>query len=273
MEFTLPDSVPLSSRSGHAFRRNAARLACVAAMQLGLMACAEQSEHDVAQVVCTDGVIGTFRTIELTQNSAELWQKLDAKEVVLTFDDGPHRSRTPEVLDVLAEHCVKATFFLRGDQAADHPKLVRRLTVAGHVVGAHGWAHGALLEMTPDEARADIEKSVVAITDALAASPATENVKVDLFRYPYTASSPELDEIVRELGLVPVTVHADGADWELSDPEAIVARVFEGLERSGDRGAILLHDPFKTSAAATRLLLTRLNEAGYRIVALHGGLG
>ena len=138
MEFTLPDSVPLRSRSGFDFSRNAARLACLAAMQLGLMACAEQSEPDVAEIICEDGAIGTFRTIELTENSVELWQKLEAREVVLTFDDGPHRSRTPEVLDVLAEQCVKATFFLRGDQAAAHPKLVRRIAVAGHVVGAHG---------------------------------------------------------------------------------------------------------------------------------------
>ena len=138
MEFTLPDSVPLRSRSGFDFSRNAARLACLAAMQLGLMACAEQSEPDVAEIICEDGAIGTFRTIELTENSVELWQKLEAREVVLTFDDGPHRSRTPEVLDVLAEQCVKATFFLRGDQAAAHPKLVRRISVAGHVVAGHG---------------------------------------------------------------------------------------------------------------------------------------
>src|SRR5437763_3855121 len=64
--------------------------------------------------------------------------------VALTFDDGPAPTWTPQVLDVLARHHVRATFFMVGSRAAAYPDLVRRVAAAGHVVEAHTWSHARL---------------------------------------------------------------------------------------------------------------------------------
>jgi peptidoglycan-N-acetylglucosamine deacetylase len=61
--------------------------------------------------------------------------------VALTFDDGPDEEYTPRVLDVLADHGVRATFFLVGRRARNHPDLVRRILSDGHAVGSHTWSH------------------------------------------------------------------------------------------------------------------------------------
>src|SRR5580693_10739460 len=62
-------------------------------------------------------------------------------EVVLTFDDGPWPPTTPKILAALADQCVRATFFLIGKPASEHPELVRRIAAEGHTIGHHTWTH------------------------------------------------------------------------------------------------------------------------------------
>src|ERR1700710_1284192 len=72
---------------------------------------------------------------------------LDDHEVVLTFDDGPWPPTTPRVLAALAKECVRATFFLIGKPASEHPELVRRIAALGHTVGHHTWLHRSLMQI------------------------------------------------------------------------------------------------------------------------------
>lgn len=239
-------------------------------MQAGLAACTREPEAPPQTASCEDGKGDTNRTINLTLESPPIWQQLDAREVVLTFDDGPEPGKTGKVLDLLAANCAKAAFFLRGDAAEKYPDIVRNIVIAGHQVGGHGWAHASLTDMPIEDARAEIERSVTVINDALAASPETQNMRTRLFRFPYMNSNRELEQLMVELNLVPVPVHADGADWELTDPNEIVANVFRMLRKADDRGVILLHDPFDSSDEAVELLLRRLKDEGYRIVEIRG---
>ena len=78
---------------------------------------------------------------------------LEDHEVVLTFDDGPWPATTPRVLAALAQECVRATFFLIGKPASEHPALVRRIAAEGHTIGHHTWTHHNLKYMKPDECR------------------------------------------------------------------------------------------------------------------------
>lgn len=71
----------------------------------------------------------------------------------LTFDDGPHPVSTPQVLDVLARHGARATFFMVGQQARRHPGLVRQVAAAGHAIGNHTWDHRSLTELSGRERR------------------------------------------------------------------------------------------------------------------------
>src|ERR1700726_2440036 len=83
-------------------------------------------------------------------------------EVVLTFDDGPWPPTTRRVLAALARECVRATFFLIGKPASEHPALARRIAAEGHTIGHHTWTHHNLKYMKPDDAEAEIDKGIAA---------------------------------------------------------------------------------------------------------------
>lgn len=246
------------------------QLACLSLFLVALNGCAEEPIAPQFTTNCPAEALGTERVIGLTLESPPIIDQLAEREVVLTFDDGPHSPRTLDVMEVLSRECVQSAFFLRGDNAKRHPELTRAILLSGHELGAHGWAHGALMEMTLEGARADIERGLAAITDALANAPETETEKVRLFRFPYVASNDELEAIVDGLGLVNVPVQADGADWESTDPETIVERVMANLARYNNRGVILLHDPFQNAGKTADALIQRLKTDGYRIVAIRG---
>src|ERR1700733_5100579 len=88
-------------------------------------------------------------------------------EVVLTFDDGPWSPTTPKVLAALAQQCVRATFFLIGKPASEHPELVRRIAAEGHTIGHHTWLHRSLMRIKPAETTEEIDHGISAVEMAL----------------------------------------------------------------------------------------------------------
>src|SRR5260370_34118608 len=76
---------------------------------------------------------------------------LEDHEGVLTFDDGPWPPTTPRALAALAQECVRATVFLIGKPASEHPDLVRRIAAEGHTIGHHTWLHRSLMQIPPSE--------------------------------------------------------------------------------------------------------------------------
>lgn len=246
------------------------QLACLSLFLVALNGCSEEPVAPQFTTNCTAEALGTDRVIALTPDSPPIFGQLAEREVVLTFDDGPHSPRTLDVMEVLSRECVQSVFFLRGDSATRHPELTRAILLSGHELGAHGWAHGALMEMTLEDARADIQRGLDAINDALANAPETEAQRIRLFRFPYVASNDDLEAIVTSLDLITVPVQADGADWESTDPETIVERVMANLARYENRGVILLHDPFRNAGKTADALIQRLKSDGYRIVAIRG---
>src|SRR4030081_2239663 len=88
-------------------------------------------------------------------------------EVVLTFDDGPWPPTTPKVLAALANECVRATFFLIGKPASEHPDLVRRIAAEGHTIGHHTWLHRSLMRIPPGETTEEIDHGISADEMAL----------------------------------------------------------------------------------------------------------
>ena len=98
-------------------------------------------------------------------------------EVVLTFDDGPWPATTSRVLATLAQECVRATFFMIGKNAAEHPNLVRRIADEGHTIGHHTWSHRSQMRIKPGETTAEIDRGISAVEMALhgveSATPST----------------------------------------------------------------------------------------------------
>lgn len=147
----------------------------------------------------------------------------------LTFDDGPDPESTPALLDLLARHGARATFFLVGRRAARHPGLVARVKAEGHALGNHSWDHPALPAL-----------SAAAITDQLRRTAAAlGDPRPRLMRPPYGDQSLASHLAARRLGYAVIGWSVVGADWSGDSGPDIAARILEGL-RPG--GIVLLHD-------------------------------
>ena len=114
---------------------------------------------------------------------------LAAKEVVLTFDDGPWPGTTPKVLDALKRECVHATFFLLGRNAEEAPALVRRELADGHTIAYHTFSHPLLDRMSLAAADAEVDRGVAAVDhaaygDETAANQHPAKPHTPFFRFP-----------------------------------------------------------------------------------------
>lgn len=187
---------------------------------------------------------------------------LQPKEIVLTFDDGPQVKTTKAILDTLAEHCTKATFFSIGKMALGLPEILRDVHARGHTVGTHTWSHASLRKKKdPKEAIEEIEKGISGVNRALGVPAAA------FFRYPYLQDSKESLEHLSKRNIAIFSMDADSFDFKFRKPEQVVKTVVDKLEAKG-KGIVLMHDIQHTTAAALPLLLKTLKEKGYKVVHL-----
>jgi peptidoglycan/xylan/chitin deacetylase (PgdA/CDA1 family) len=157
-----------------------------------------------------------------------------AQGVALTFDDGPHPTWTPRVLEILRQRGATATFFVIGQKAEAHPEVVRALVRAGHAVELHSHAHDRLFSLrSTGRVRADLERGRAAI-EALTGSRPT------LFRPPIGHTSPPIARAVEALDLTVVGWTVSGHDGLASaHPRDVVTRLRSGLR---DGAILALHD-------------------------------
>ena len=158
----------------------------------------------------------------------------------LTFDDGPHREGTPAVLDVLARHEVRATFFLVGEQVARNPSLAAEIVAAGHEIGLHCDRHRNQLRLGPRAVREDIERGAARIEE-------TTGRPIVRYRPPYGIFNATALALVHRNGWRPLLWTHWGRDWEArATPESIAARLVGGPVAEGS--VLLLHDADDYSA-------------------------
>jgi peptidoglycan/xylan/chitin deacetylase (PgdA/CDA1 family) len=163
----------------------------------------------------------------------------DGPNVALTFDDGPSVPYTGQVLDVLKREHVHATFFLCGENAVQHPELVRRILAEGHEIGNHTWSHPWLYLMPRERIADEIDRTQDALEKITGRRPR-------LFRPPFGVRWFTLWPLLRERGLTMVMWSARGYDGRY-DADGM-ARVT--LQQLTPGGIILLHDGFETRAAS-----------------------
>ncbi|WP_413288652.1 polysaccharide deacetylase family protein [Bdellovibrio sp. HCB337] len=191
------------------------------------------------------------------------------KEIILTFDDGPHPVHTDKILKALADVNAKAIFFTMGKNSKAYPSILRRVADGGHAIGTHSVDHKCLPAkkrcasnngrmLTYSEAVAEIRGGHQAVKDILG--------WVDpFFRFPYGESSPELSEYLKEHSVGEFYWSVDSEDWKNRTPAEMLKRTMDQIEAKG-RGHVLFHDIQRRTAEALPLLLKQLYYKGYSIV-------
>jgi len=173
--------------------------------------------------------------------------------VALTFDDGPHKIYTKQLLDGLRERGIHATFFLMGENLEGNEALVRQMRQDGHLIGNHSFCHVKLTQAGAEAVCRDVEKTGEMIKALTGQYP-------QYLRPPYGDWNEELEE---RLDLETVFWTVDSLDWKLQNTEKIVKRVEKSVQ-NGD--IILMHDIFSTSVESALQLVDELQSQGYQFV-------
>jgi peptidoglycan/xylan/chitin deacetylase (PgdA/CDA1 family) len=186
--------------------------------------------------------------------------KLQDKEVILTFDDGPIPGRTDQVLATLDQFGVKGAFMMVGEMAELHPALARKVADEGNAIGSHTYRHADLNSLSFDAAMTEVTKGELAVTKATGED-------VGFFRFPYLADSHRLRAAIAQRDMVVMDVDVDSKDYFNTTPNAVTQRTMNLLHKRG-RGIILMHDIHKRTATMLPTLLSKLEAEGYKVVTL-----
>jgi peptidoglycan/xylan/chitin deacetylase (PgdA/CDA1 family) len=231
----------------------------------------ESTEAPAAGKSCSDNpnAIGTSRVLAIdpaamprvgTVNFPQTLPLSD-HEIVLTFDDGPLPPYTNEVLDTLAEQCVKATFFMVGEMATDSPDVVRRVAAEGHTIGTLTQSHADLSKGSFADAKKEIETGIKSVKSALEDA----RLVAPFFRNPYLQTTSQLEAYLASQGLSTWSIDFQADDWQDISPEEVVTRALGEIEKK-QKGILELYDIQQRTALALPKLLNELKRRNYRIV-------
>jgi len=190
------------------------------------------------------------------QTQPQFYIHAGPKMIALTLDDGPSNVYTPQVLDLLAQYKITATFCMIGEQIAANASLVREVAAAGHAIVNHTWNHADQSKLSLSAVRSQIQRANDALSDV--------GVHPAIFRAPYGAWSPTVFRACADANLRPLDWSVDPQDWARPGTSAIVSRIMKNT-RTGS--IILEHDgggDRSQTVAALKIVLPQLLDAGYR---------
>lgn len=190
--------------------------------------------------------------------------KTNQKLVALTFDDGPNPPYTGQILDILREEKVPATFFVIGRNAEKYPDLVRRIVAEGNQLGNHTYDHVDLLKADRETIAEEVDRTN-AVLRKITGAPA------HVVRPPHGFRDSVVLEVMAERGLKVVEWSVMSRDWTNPGVDTIVKRTVDNV-KSGS--VILLHDgdgvagkaPRAQTVAATKRIIRALLAKGYKFV-------
>jgi peptidoglycan/xylan/chitin deacetylase (PgdA/CDA1 family) len=180
-------------------------------------------------------------------------------EVALTFDDGPLRPYTQPVLDALAAHCTKATFFIVGRMAVADPEMVKEIARRGHTIGTHTWSHQNLRALLPHRAKDEIELGFSAVRKAVGGPIAP------FFRFPYLNDSRGTITYLQQRQIAIFSIDSDAYDYRTQDAKTVHLTIIRQLMEKR-KGIILFHDIQPSTARALKTILDDLQARGFRVV-------
>ena len=183
----------------------------------------------------------------------------DQRCVALTFDDGPHPKYTPQILDILKEYGIKATFFCVGSNADFYPALIERIVAEGHEIGNHTYHHDHVSKMSTQALRSDI----LACNEALGHTVTTP---IKLFRPPEGICNDAVINVCAELGMTVVIWSVDTRDWA----HPTIAEICRNVRTNTHNGSIILMHDFigkkSPTPEALRQIIPMLQGSGFEFV-------
>lgn len=236
----------------------------------------QPTQSSTVTPVLTSSPSPTPTTSPITPFPSLLWQEIAAlqaqnrllyygnqymPEIALTFDDGPNPYYTPQVLAILQQYHIKATFFCIGRQVAQYPSLVKQEYEDGNIVGNHSWSHANLALLSSDAILTQLNTTSDAIQQATGVRPT-------FFRPPYGSINAQVLTQVNQLGLTAVIWNDEARDWTTPGIDVITSRI---LGLAGNGAIVLLHDGGgnrSQTVAALPTIITTLQAHGFKFVTM-----
>lgn len=218
----------------------------VAVMGIGTACFLKRKDHSEAENQAAQA--------ELRQSSAQtVGAREESKKIALTFDDGPHPVYTEQMLLLLEQEQIPATFFLLGQNVEEYGDLVREIAAKGHLIGNHTYHHVQITTLTTEQAYEEIDQTSRLVEELT--GEGTEYV-----RPPFGTWNEGLES---ELDLIPVMWTIDTLDWTTGNVDWIVNRVVKNAE---ENDIILMHDSYKSTVQAVERLIPLLESEGFEFV-------
>jgi len=190
---------------------------------------------------------------QITFNSVHV----EGPYVAITFDDGPHATLTPKLLDLLAARKMKATFFVVGENVVEYPEILKRAVREGHEIASHSWSHPNLGKMGDDGVRRELQKTDDAIKAAIGVRPT-------LMRPPYGSITARQKIWINEsFGYRIIIWDVDPLDWKRPGPSAVCQRI---VNETRPGSIILAHDIHPPTIEAMPATFDQLQEKGFKFV-------
>ena len=199
-------------------------------------------------VTDNSNVGGNFNLETMTHSYEE-----NVKYVALTYDDGPNPIYTKELLQILEEENVHASFFMMGRQVENYPQVVKEVADKGHLIGNHTYSHVNVCQLSEERVKEEIQKTNELIYKSCGQSP-------EWFRPPFGCNR---EKLISGMQMYQVFWNVDPLDWSVQNTGTIVNHVLKYVE---DGDIILMHDAYPTTIEATKILIPKLREMGYDFV-------
>jgi peptidoglycan/xylan/chitin deacetylase (PgdA/CDA1 family) len=182
---------------------------------------------------------------------------VDGPYIAMTFDDGPSATLTPKLLDLLATHHIKATFFVIGENVAEYPEIVARAAREGHEIANHSWSHPNLGKMSDESVRRQLRQTDDAIKNTTGKRPT-------LMRPPYgSLTAREKRWIHDEFGYDIILWDVDPYDWKRPGPAVVRTRI---VKETRPGSIVLSHDIHPGPIEAMPSTFDELEAKGFKFV-------
>ena len=201
---------------------------------------------------------GPLSAAECLQVLRAINMAADKKRIALTFDDGPHATLTPLLLDFLKANKVPSTFFVLGSRAETYPDLVSKMANEGHEVANHTWKHISLANQTTSKGLASLVKTADLIAGLTGKS-------CNFVRPPFGHTNARVRNMIESQGWHQVMWDADSRDWQETSSRRILWRVLRELTPNG---IILFHDIHPGALQVLPVLVPALKMCGFQFVTI-----